>query len=167
MLAAIGTFVKGCFRGPDVPITEAFDAIQVKLAEAQALAAELRRSRLAAAANADRNRSGSGSKSGGGSEGKGRRGSKSIGDGSQEIYALSSAPGGMGRRPPSCGAGGGRPVDSEAEEAGKRGSRVLPPFAPALALRSRWKDASPTQQDMRTTRVSSDNGKEARLVGRE
>lgn len=45
VLAAIGTFVKGCFRAPDVPIAEAFSTIQIKLAEAQATAAALRAGR--------------------------------------------------------------------------------------------------------------------------
>lgn len=45
VLAAIGTFVKGCFRERDVPISMAFDAIQAKLEEAQATAAALKQAR--------------------------------------------------------------------------------------------------------------------------
>lgn len=36
VLAAIGTFVKGCFKTPETPIGDAFKAIQNKLGEAQA-----------------------------------------------------------------------------------------------------------------------------------
>lgn len=56
VLAAIGTFVKGCFRANDVPISKAFSTIQEKFEEAQAVAAALRATRTSGTSSSSSSR---------------------------------------------------------------------------------------------------------------
>lgn len=140
VLAAIGTFVKGCFRGRDVPISTAFDAIQAKLEEAQATSAALRRGRSSASSSAAANSSSSSR------TGHSRAGSSGGASAPARGATTASAAGA------DAAAGGGARAPTRVDYTSKvkerrEGQGLKPPFAPgALASRTVWKNPGDHRQ---------------------
>lgn len=152
VLAAIGTFVKGCFRSPEIPITQAFEAIEVKLAEAQATAAALKAGRPSSSAALASNESkgnarGSSCASGPVGSSLGFGGVAGRGEGDRTVTLTAEVKSGQGGSAGVAGVGGVTALRR-------------PPFAPgAPAARAALKD--PAQKE-RTLRASSFGGTEAR-----